>query len=211
MPSLTTSERRAAALAAFLWDESALRYRSASTGRFISDRAVKQAVNTIIARSKAELRSLAQQAASGELGLTDFQSRMAGELKNLHLTATAAAKGGWGQLTQADFGRVGAELRFQYERLELFVRHIEAGDLSAKQITARTEMYIAAANGTYEGTRRAAAEDGGFTEERNILGQSEHCDLCIQETAKEWQPIGSLIPIGSRTCLSRCKCTLEFR
>jgi hypothetical protein len=195
----------------FLWDESAQRYRSASTGRFISNRSIKQAVNSIIARSQRELRSLASLAANGELNLTDFQERMAGELKNLHLTAAAAGKGGWDQMRPADFGRVGAELRFQYERLELFVRHIEAGDLSPKQITARTEMYIGAANGTFEATRRSGAEDAGFSEERNILGDSEHCGLCLQETAKEWQPIGSLIPIGERTCLSRCKCSLEFR
>jgi hypothetical protein len=195
----------------FLWDESALRYRSATTGRFVSDRAVKQAINTVIARSQAELRSLAAQAASGELNLADFQDRMAAELKNLHLTATAAGKGGWTQLDASDFGRVGAELRFQYERLELFVRHIEAGDLSERQIVARTEMYIGAANGTYEATRRAGAQDAGFTEERNVLANAEHCGGCLTETAKGWVPIGTLVPIGDRDCKSNDLCSLEFR
>jgi hypothetical protein len=26
-----------------------------------------------------------------------------------------------------------------------------------------------------------------------------------------WQPLGSMIPIGSRDCLSRCKCHVEYR
>ena len=51
----------------------------------------------------------------------------------------------------------------------------------------------------------------GFTEERNRLGDADHCPECLQETSKSWQPINSLIPIGERICTVRCKCTMEYR
>jgi hypothetical protein len=195
---------------AFTFDDDALRYRSAATGRFVSDRAVKQAINTLIDRAQREMSVLAALVANGTLDVGQFQDRFAAELKNLHLATAAAGKGGWDRMKAADFGRVGAELRFQYERLELFVRHIEAGDLSPRQITARADLYIAAANGTFEKTRRADATEVK-TQERNILGVGEHCGDCLAMTRLGWVEVGALIPIGERICRGNCLCSYEFR
>lgn len=58
---------------------------------------------------------------------------------------------------------------------------------------------------------RQLAYADGFREERNILGIAEHCGGCVGETARGWVPIGTLIPVGERDCLSNCLCTMEFR
>ena len=56
----------------------------------------------------------------------------------------------------------------------------------------------------------------GKTECRNVLGPADHCEganSCIEQTAKGWVPIGggAMVPIGSRLCLSNCRCRLEYR
>jgi hypothetical protein len=54
-------------------------------------------------------------------------------------------------------------------------------------------------------------EARGAEEERSILGATDSCEECIEEAEKDWSPIGSLIPVGSRTCLSSCKCVFDYR
>jgi hypothetical protein len=34
---------------------------------------------------------------------------------------------------------------------------------------------------------------------------------CIEEAQKGWQPIGTLSVVGSRTCLSNCRCSFSYR
>ncbi len=196
--------------ARYTWDEISLRYRSRS-GRFVAQSEIKRATLSLARASEHEIRSLAQQLADGRIALDEWQSRMVQNLKNLHLSQASVAKGGASQMTQADFGRVGRTLRFQYERLRRFALEIEAGIVSPGAIEARAAMYARSGNSTYEEFRRFAASDAGFDEERRRLGPAEHCSDCVAFARLGWQPIGSLPRIGDSICLVNCKCTFEFR
>lgn len=199
----------------FTWDKEVLRYRRA--GRFVSERAVKLGVRRVMRASQAELRAIADQMASGEISLSEFQSRMASELKNLHVSGAMAGQGGPANMTANDYLRVGRKLRNEYRFLNRFTQAIADGKLDRRSIRSRTEMYVLGMNGSYEDGKRASAIASGFDQERNLLGSHEHnCSTrdrlgCPELTKLGWVQIGTLVAVGNRQCLSRCRCSLSFR
>jgi hypothetical protein len=80
------------------------------------------------------------------------------------------------------------------------------------QFIARAESYGAAVWGdAQEVARGTYIRDEVFDQEHLELGESEHCDQCLSDSAKGFVPIGSLGPIGSRLCLNNCHCRLVYR
>jgi hypothetical protein len=56
--------------------------------------------------------------------------------------------------------------------------------------------------------------DRGYDEESNLLAPAEHCEgqgSCVEQTTRGWVPVGSLIPIGGRLCVTNCKCQIRYR
>ena len=52
----------------------------------------------------------------------------------------------------------------------------------------------------------------GMQEERSFLEpDADHCEECFQEAGKGWQPIGTLVPVGDRTCRANDQCEFEYR
>jgi hypothetical protein len=195
---------------AFSYDPETMRYRRTSTGRFVKADAVRRATRRVVDYSAKRIRRLGKQFAKGEIGLQEFETQMRGTVKDLHLAATAAAKGGFGSMTSRDYGLVGARLRFHYERLDVFARLIEDARLSVGQIKARAGLYANAGVGVYENARREAAQ-GVMTEERRVLGVAEHCGVCVEQAGQGWQPLNTLRRLGDSPCRANCKCRFKFR
>jgi hypothetical protein len=193
----------------FTWDAASLRYRRG--GRFVSERAVKLAIRRTIRAAAAEIRGVTADVAAGRVTVADWQARMAGELKNLHLASAMAARGGRRNMTPADWLRAGREIRYQLGRLGRFAADVAAGRLTERQVLARADLYVEAADGTFENARRGAAA-GVYSQERNVLGAAEnHCGGCLTETARGWVGLGELVPIGERACIVNCHCRYVFR
>jgi hypothetical protein len=72
-------------------------------------------------------------------------------------------------------------------------------------------LYAEAGRGTYYVFTTKEMRAAGKTEEENQLHPAEHCQSCLDEAARGWVPIGTLIPIGQRDCLGRCRCTISYR
>jgi hypothetical protein len=64
---------------------------------------------------------------------------------------------------------------------------------------------------TFETVRARDDVARGADEERNVLAPAEHCDQCRSLAALEWVPIGTLPPIGARTCGSNDRCSIRRR
>lgn len=181
-------------------------------GRIVPRSAIRSALDQTIKAAGSEIRALAEALKAGNLTLIEWELAMREQLKLLHLATAALEKGGWAQLTQADFGRVGGILKREYGYLKNFANDIASGKQKLDgSFTRRADLYNEAARNTYY----RFAEDGlralGFDEERNILGQADHCDGCIEETDKGWVGIGELVPIGERLCNRNCQCSMEYR
>jgi hypothetical protein len=198
-------------MAKFQWDERTGRYRG-SGGRFLSGTQVREALDGAINSAESRIRSVSNQLREGKINVSEWELRMRENVKNMQLYSGAAAKGGWAQLTPADLGRIGSEVKQQYGYLSRFGAQIRNGEVDLDgRFMSRVELYCESARTTYHSIEQREKELRGFTEYRNILNPADHCDECIDATAQGWVPIGELPDIGDRICRARCKCEFEYR
>jgi hypothetical protein len=88
-------------------------------GRFLSRTQVRDTLDNALANNGLILRDLTQQLRDGRISvIQDWQTAMAREIKNVHLYSTAAAKGGWANMTPADYTRAGHRIEAQYRGRE---------------------------------------------------------------------------------------------
>lgn len=196
----------------YTWDAAAARYRSVATGQFVNRKTVVDALNRAITLESITMTTLLKDLRDGRLSLDSWYLSMRQSVKLIHLWAAAAGKGGWAQLTQADYGYLGSIVRFHYDRLARFAEQLHLGLPIRLRELVRVTMYAQAARATFYEIELGTATAAGYTEERNVLdAQAEHCDDCVELTARGWQPIGSFPPVGSLTCLTMDRCYREFR
>jgi len=195
----------------YVFDRRLGRYRGAN-GRLIGRAEVRRAIDVAIRNADQQARSLADQYRRGELSLGAWEREMRTLVKNTHTLNAAAAKGGFDQLTPADYGRVGRIVRDEYNHLSGFAGEVAAGfQRTDGTMNSRAMLYTRGGRRTYELTQRSVARDTGHSEEKSILAPADHCAQCVEQAALSWQPIGRLVPPGARTCLSNCKCELTYR
>ena len=180
-------------------------------GATVPQRSVKQAVNSAIDVWSKQLSVTSAQMVNGDITIGEWQTLMAEKIKSMHTAVSVVGRGGVGQITHEDALFIEGDMRFQNERLQRFALQVERGEVTGAAIEQRAAMYAESANPVYEDVRRAAAEDNGMDEECRILGAAEHCPDCLEESARAWQPIGTLPQIGDSACRWNCRCHFEYR
>jgi hypothetical protein len=196
----------------YRWDDRAGRYRNARDGRFVPQSQIRAALQTAIRSVDGRVQALTQGLREGSLGLAEWELGMRAAIKDVHLYSGAAAAGGWAQLSPADYGRIGATVREQYGYLNRWAQDLASGTAPLDgRATARAQLYVEHGRAYYQEQALAEARVRGATEYRNQLGDAEHCRECIAQWNKGWVPMGSLVPIGARTCRARCRCFYEYR
>lgn len=187
------------------------RYYDNQTKRLVSWLDVRRDIDTYIANSNKTIDGLANQLRNREISLAEWQTAMRNEMRAMHSNAAMTAKGGRAQMTHADWGRVGQELRFQYGKLDQFAKDIASGKQPLDgRMNWRAKLYGEAARGTHEQEKRSNSANKGLTEEMRILHAKESCKGCLAN-AGFWAPIGTLPKIGSQDCATNCFCTFAFR
>lgn len=194
----------------FTWDRRSQRYRGPD-GRFVSSSQIRSVLDRTLANTRDRIEDLAYQLQRGDVSIDQWLVEMRSAVKDVQLYSTALAKGGWAQMTQADFGRVGRIVRDQYVYLDRFVADIMAGYPLDGRFIRRASMYVESGRRTYYDVLDRLMVDRGFDQERSRLNPADHCDECVWQDRLGWQKIGDMIPIGERTCLSNCKCFKQYR
>lgn len=194
----------------YKWNEPAGRYIGPD-GRFVSFGTVRRFLDETLDSHEKKIMTLSSALQERRISLAEWQVGMRDSLKDLHLASGALARGGWAQMSPADYGRVGQELREQYEFLGRFAKQIEDGLPLDGRFLRRTQLYAQSGRVSYTKALRQEMLLRGFEEELSVLAQADHCSECVSEAAKGWVPIGTLVNIGERICKSNCRCTLEFR
>jgi hypothetical protein len=196
----------------YKWDSTNRRYLD-SKGHPVPDRLVRKWIDEAVDETKDELEAISEQLNSDEIEVNDWKSRMSSKLRTLHIGASLIAIGGAAQLTQHTLSKLSARVSEQEQYLLKFTVSIEVGvQQKDASLVSRAAMYADAGVATYENIRRGDVKDAGFEEERSILDEgAHHCIECPDEAGKGWQPLASLIPIGGRECMSRCRCSMEYR
>lgn len=194
----------------FKWNVTAGRYVNAR-GQFVPRQAVRRAIDAAIDNTAKQMRATSEGLRNGTVTLDEWHLQMRTHIKNTHLWNRAAARGGWAQMTPKDYGAVGNAVRAQYAYVDRF-----AGEIAAEtqkldgRFLRRAEMYAQAGRRTYDVADREENAARGRTRERNILGDADHCGECVALSARGWVAIGTLTPIGSRECLTSCRCFIEY-
>jgi hypothetical protein len=196
----------------YLWNEKALQYINRSTGRFVPRSEITEQLFKVTKQSSERMRAISQQLRDGNVSLADWQLQMMQEIKTTHLAGAAMQKGGWQQMTQADFGRVGQIVRREYGFLRDLANGIESGKIKLDgRILIRAAQYGQAGRETQLLFWNQKAADRGYDQERSVLNPAEHCNECVDEAAKGWQALGEMIPIGRRTCRANDRCDKWYR
>lgn len=203
--------RRKSPSVGFRFDKSG-RYRNLRTGRVVSSAEIRRGVETVIRKSARRVEALSGQLRSGSISVEDFEISMRAELKSVHLATSMAAKGGREAMSQSDYGRVGQRLRQEYQYLARFSDQIASGQLPLDgRFTRRAASYSNAARNTFAETERSERIAHGDRWERNVLQPGESCEGCKAATDAGVVPIGSLPQVGSRDCLSNCRCRIVYQ
>jgi hypothetical protein len=196
----------------YVWEPRASRYRD-SRGRFVPATAVRAELDKSIEQSGQSVRALSEQLQRGEINLRQWQLGMIDEIRSSQLAGVASSKGGFAQMTQADYGWAGQRIREQYGYLDNFARQIASGEQRLDgTFPMRAEQYVKASRASHEAMRRREASKRGEDLMRNILHPADHCPDCIAQAALGWIPIDDprYIPIGQRQCRMNDRCTIEF-
>lgn len=196
----------------YRWNETAGRYVNAS-GQFVKFSDVRDALDSVIDASGQRMNSLTQQLIDQEISLAEWQIGMAEEIKTAHTAAAASARGGWAQMSQADWGATGRLVRDQYDFLRNFANEIASGKQALDgRALVRADLYAQAPRGTFEEMRRRYERlMNGMEEEARVLGEADHCNGCLEQAEQGFQPFGVLEPIGSQECVTHCHCRFKFR
>lgn len=196
----------------FRWDDNLGRYRDTETGRLVAEAKVRLAVDAVADAASDRLADLTVRMIRGDLLLADWQAQSMAVIKTSHVAAGVAAQGGTAQMTPSAYGFLGSEIKAQYAYLRAFANDIGSGLLPLDgRLIARADMYGQHARATFEAVRARDAATYGYDEERSLLHSGDPCGQCPDQAALGWVPLGTLIPIGQRTCLSRCRCTISRR
>jgi hypothetical protein len=205
------SSTRSVAFSGYTWDANANRYRD-SLGRFVDERKIRNELDAALARVGERMNAVSAELQGGRISLEAWHAEMRLAVKNTHVMSAALAKGGWGQLTQRDYGRIGVAVRKQYDYLNGFANEVSLGrQLLNGRFLVRAKMYAQAARMLFERIREAEMIAAGMNEERNVLGIADHCFDCVAMTALGWVLVGTLIPIGERQCGPNCRCRKAYR
>jgi len=202
----------------FGWNEATSRYYDVSSGRFVSTQVVMRALEEGLVIAQNDITIATERMIAGTISLPMWQLTMENEIKLINTAAAALARGGWSQMTQADWGWVGRRIRTQYEYLRNFAKQLESGEQVLNgTVLVRAKMYAQAARDTYEEMRRRYARlyKAAVNERRILDPLADHClererPGCVELAARGVQPIGTLPPIGAAQCLTFCRCHYEF-
>lgn len=126
------------------------RYRNAQTGRFVPREIVMSYVDQITQAGQSVSDELARLHAEGTITAQDFGAQMQVGLRSSTIQQYVLGRGGRENMQPADWGRVGRQLRGEYEQLRGFVADVETGNLTQAQISARAQLYFNATRRAYE-------------------------------------------------------------
>jgi len=145
-----------------------------------------------------------------DITLGQWERNMREQIKEEYIRQYLLGRGGRDLMTPVDWGSIGGMCADQYRYLDGFAAEIATGELSEKQIAARSAMYLHSAREAFERARDRAQPD--VTEIQWNTTAAESCVDCVAYADMGWQPIaddpygGNLPGSGGTRCLVNCRC-----
>ena len=205
-------------LPGYTYDRTSSRYRSARTGQFVSRSRITSLLETQVNSAEQRLGDLTVALYEGRVAPSVWVEQMRTELNRLHLQNSALGAGGWDNLTQADYGRIGGRIRNDYRRVEQLARDIINEDVTIGQANNRVRGYIGNARAEFftaqrDRQRNRPPDAEMVTIERRLLFQgAKHCRDCPGHYDRGWEMAGILpLPTEQCECGNFCRCRMISR
>lgn len=187
------------------------------TKRFVgvSRLAVRAEINKLTDHVAKEAAKIATRLQKKTISLIEFEIQMRDLLRSAHIIAASVGKGGRERMTQADWRRVGAKIKWQNGYLQKFARKIGRGSVSEIATASRAKSYASSIFVSFSNTFQKAQMEfvkGGSNpmQCRLITNSEEGCEECAADEAQGWISVDDMGEIGSRICGDFCKCDIEF-
>ncbi len=200
--------------ARYLWrpdSGAAGRYVDSRTGRYVASPSVRRELDAYLRNYNGVSRSLAGQLRDGTITLPEWELAMRRHIRNIHLNAVALERGGWAQMTTADFARVGQILRGEFGYLKNFAAQLASGKQRMDgTFPRRAQLYTEAGRATWYESKQANLRPE-LTHVRSIRTARDSCRECV-ELDHKWFRIGDpAYPLpGRRICGRNCACYEEY-
>lgn len=198
----------------YRWEDAAGltgRYRDTRTGRFVSPGIVRKELDTYLSAGDDTVQALADALRNREISLADFELAARRLIKNTHLNAIALERGGYANMTPADYGRAGQIIRQQYAYMKNFALDIASGKQRIDgTLSRRLRLYAQAGRNSFYRSH-AGHLPGKVTHQRSIRTKRDSCWQCIELDRKVFAINDSSFPLpGRRVCNHNCGCHLEY-
>jgi hypothetical protein len=186
-----------------------------SNGRKVSRMAVRDEIDQLTEYTSKQAASIAKKYQAGKITIAQFELQMRDLLKSAHIISASVGKGGRARMTQRDWGRVGAKIKWQYRYLERFAKKVARGGISEAAIASRSRSYASAIYisfaRTFKESQTEFVQDGkNPARVRLITNSKEGCRECADDEARGWVSVDDLKLLGERLCGDFCRCDLEF-
>lgn len=193
----------------FEYVKSAQRYRWKDSKKFVSFKLVEKLTEAHSAGLSDRVGNITQEMIDQGRTVDEWEREFLADVKEVMVQGYRLGKGG--DLTASDRGKLGNQIRFNYDKFWGFRQKVVNGELSEAQIKARAQLYVNKTNWAYAAGRTQAHRDAGYIWERRIRTADESCNECIAYELMGWQPIGSLPEKTEQcTCMANCKCYKEY-
>lgn len=197
----------------YSYDKDSQRYRNGTTGRFVSRSNVIDLLDSQIKSTEKRMDALADALVGEKIAPAVYAERMRTEVRRVHLQQAALAKGGWDNLNQSDYGRVGAATRQAYAKIVGTTGDVVNGEASIAQVKNRNTAYAGSARKLYHRIEReqVTPTEGKISVEKRVLDPAaQHCDDCLNYADMGTQEKGILpVPGEDCQCGDNCRCGLR--
>ena len=196
----------------YQWEARSRRYRSSSSGKFLSKSVIAQLTQLRIAQVTQDLHALGNLLVDGKTTLKVWQEQFAQSLKILHTQQYLLGVGGESQIQKEDYLALARELKNQYKYLRNFAVDLTKGVMTPVQFRIRAGMYAKAAKVSYFRGEKQAAKRSGLDGAYRVLGKSDyHCQQCLEYSNRGTVPIDEAVyPTQRCDCKTGCKCRLVY-
>ena len=199
----------------FVFSKKTGNYRYKSSGHVVPSERISGWVDQASKKMAENLGNIAEDLRAGRINDAEWALRSIAEIKNGHRAVAMIGMGGKANMTNSDWGFVGSIIRRELNYFNGFANALDNRPASAQLTDAfvsRAKSYAASIYATHEQmVRRRVLRDQTAAWELNVLEPgAEHCEGCLEETSRGKVALGELIPVGFRTCGSRCRCRIEY-
>ena len=205
----------------WIWNQLTKRYRNSKTKKTVTANTMLRLRDDFIDRKRDTFSSLTDDLINSRITVQEWLLDMRKRVRDAHSAHYMLARGGRNAMFQDDLDVLSDTIKAQFDYLQKFGEEVRAGNLSAKQITARSEMYIESAKSSHERAKAAGYDivlpeypadgsqicgarcrcrweinDNGDAIEAfwRMNTATKHCDTCLANAAK-WAPY--TVPVNS--------------